>query len=131
MSGEEEKYPVPILSLLAGWLVPGAGHFLLGERARAAAFAAAVLGTFALGLAITGGNAVSWQEHPVAFVVEAPAGLATLVPVAIEVVRGQAVALADDKVKYLDLGLLFCMMAGLWNLLLAVDAYERAEERLA
>ena len=42
------------LPLIAGWLVPGAGHFLLGKWVRGSLLAASVLGMFVTGLAMQG-----------------------------------------------------------------------------
>src|SRR5258706_11098810 len=41
-------------ALLAGWLVPGAGHAVLGRVRRAALFFALIMGSFGLGLAHDG-----------------------------------------------------------------------------
>ena len=40
------------LPLIAGWLVPGAGHFLLGKWGRGSLLAASILGMFGMGLVI-------------------------------------------------------------------------------
>ena len=42
------------LPLIAGWLVPGAGHFLLGKWVRGSLLAASALGMFVTGLAMQG-----------------------------------------------------------------------------
>ena len=42
------------LPLIAGWLVPGAGHFLLRKWGRGTLLAASVLGMFVLGIAMQG-----------------------------------------------------------------------------
>ncbi len=41
-------------ALVAGWLVPGAGHAILGRVARGAVFFALIMGSFGLGLAHDG-----------------------------------------------------------------------------
>ena len=43
-----------LAALAAGWLVPGAGHALLGRMRRAAVFFALIMGSFGLGLAHDG-----------------------------------------------------------------------------
>lgn len=50
-AGEAVSMPRQIGALVAGWLLPGAGHAVLGRYRRAALFAAIVLGSFGLGLA--------------------------------------------------------------------------------
>src|SRR5206468_7473428 len=42
------------LPLIAGWLIPGAGHFLLRKWGRGALLAASILGMFILGLLMQG-----------------------------------------------------------------------------
>jgi TM2 domain-containing membrane protein YozV len=44
----------PLLTILAAWLVPGSGHFLLGRRGRGAIILATVAIMFALGLLLHG-----------------------------------------------------------------------------
>lgn len=43
-----------LLAVLVGWLVPGAGHAMLGRLRRAALFFVLILGSFGLGLAHDG-----------------------------------------------------------------------------
>jgi len=45
---------VPALVLVAGWLVPGAGHLLLGKWVRALLLFVSVLGMYLIGLALQG-----------------------------------------------------------------------------
>ena len=42
------------VALVAGWLVPGAGHALLGRARRGALFFVLIIGSFGLGLAHDG-----------------------------------------------------------------------------
>jgi hypothetical protein len=44
----------PPLVALAGWVLPGAGHWLVGERTRAIVIGATILGLFLLGLLLAG-----------------------------------------------------------------------------
>ncbi len=44
----------PALALLAGWLVPGAGHLLLGKWVRAGLLMVSIVGMFAIGIALAG-----------------------------------------------------------------------------
>ena len=45
---------LPMLCLVAGWLVPGAGHFLLRKPLRGALIAGSILTMFAVGLGLHG-----------------------------------------------------------------------------
>jgi Family of unknown function (DUF6677) len=58
VAAEPELKPYPtarrVLAVIAAWLVPGAGHLLLGKVGRAVLFFVAIAGAFALGLALHG-----------------------------------------------------------------------------
>jgi hypothetical protein len=51
-----KPYPLPrrTLAIIAAWLIPGAGHLVLGKVGRAALFFVTIAGAFALGLALHG-----------------------------------------------------------------------------
>jgi hypothetical protein len=49
-----QKSSLPWLVLFAGWLVPGAGHFLLGKWVRGTLIFASILGMYLLGLGLQG-----------------------------------------------------------------------------
>ena len=50
------------LPLIAGWLVPGAGHFLVRKPIRGALLAVSIISMFALGLAMQGKLYTSAQD---------------------------------------------------------------------
>lgn len=71
-----ERHPErlePVAGLLA-ILVPGAGHFFLGERARGLLIAAGVLGLFFGGMLIGGVDAIDSREDRIWFVGQALVG---------------------------------------------------------
>jgi hypothetical protein len=49
-----EKSSLPAMVLLAGWLIPGLGHLLLGKWIRALLLFVSILGMFLLGLGLQG-----------------------------------------------------------------------------
>ena len=51
---QQFSMPIRAVSLLASWLVPGAGHLVLGRVGRALLFFAVIVGAFFLGLALHG-----------------------------------------------------------------------------
>jgi hypothetical protein len=95
----------------------------------------AILATFAIGWWITRGHAVSWDAHPFAFVFQALTGLPAFAGGVYDVMRvgqlGEVAARLPGNaiVAVLDLGMLFTMVAGLLNLVVAHDAYDRALSR--
>jgi hypothetical protein len=50
----EEKRRTPIGLLIAGWLIPGLGHWILGKRKRAIVFAVVIFCAFVTGLLLDG-----------------------------------------------------------------------------
>lgn len=126
--------PDPILCALAAWILPGSGHLLLGMRRRGLQYMACILVTFAVGLYLTQGFAVSWESHRLAFVFQVPVGLTTGVGMLLGGSRTGGFGAAippDEVVAHMDLGLLFTMVAGLLNVLIVYDACERAVLRRA
>ncbi len=57
--------PAPVL--IAGWLVPGAGHFLLGRRPQGVVFFLAITATYLLGMFLADFTNVSPSRHPFYF----------------------------------------------------------------
>jgi len=127
------------------WLLPGAGHLYLGERFKGTAFFLLLNLLFLTGLVISHGNAISLHEedgHRYAFLAEVCVGGPSLIALAIahreELAAGmdeEAVSKVADKrrdrwvtqryidnLAWLDTGLLFCMVAGLLNLLVVFEA---------
>lgn len=107
------------LPLIAGWLIPGAGHFVLGKWVRGALLAASILVMFLLGLAMhgkiySGGgdilemlSLVGDLGNGLLYIVSRVAGLGN-------VMVQQTVA---------DWGTRFIVVAGLLNVIAAVDAH--------
>ena len=53
-SGDEVSFTRAAVAVIAGWLVPGAGHAVLGHTRRALVFFVLIAGSFGLGLAHDG-----------------------------------------------------------------------------
>src|SRR5687767_15980854 len=53
MPAPRAKIPPPVVALV-GWLVPGLGYWLIGERARALVVGGTIVGLFVLGLFLSG-----------------------------------------------------------------------------
>ena len=116
----------PALILLAGWLVPGAGHALLGKWIRAALLMASIVGMFAIGIALAGKVYTPNTGEPLdmlGFAGDLGAGL--LYFVARLLGWGQAPVL----IAIADYGTKFVVVAGLLNIVAAVDAHSLASGR--
>ena len=110
----------PALAWLLGWLVPGAGHWILGQRARGAVLFASLAGCFAAGVLIGGRGTVS-RAHPEYLVLQWGAGL----PAAAAWAAGTRTP-ADVDVSRRELGVLYTLVPALLNIVAALDAAARA-----
>ncbi|MDE3062842.1 MAG: hypothetical protein KGJ51_07245 [Acidobacteriota bacterium] len=115
------------LPLIAGWLVPGAGHFLLRKWGRGALLMLSIAGMFALGLAMQG--KVYSNAHDIldilGFVGDLGNGLLY--------VASRIFGLGADQVQITtgDYGTRFIVVAGLLNVIAAVDAHNLRTGRKA
>lgn len=107
------------LPLIAGWLVPGAGHFLLRKWGRGALLALAIVGMFCLGLAMNG--KVYTSAHDILDVL----GLLGDLGNGLLYFVTRAVGLGAEQVQVTtgDYGRAFIVVAGLLNIIAAVDAH--------
>jgi hypothetical protein len=107
------------LPLIAGWLVPGGGHFLLRKWGRGALLAASILGMFVLGLAMQG--KVYASGHDILDLLGLAGDLGNGLPYVISRMLG----LGDVQVQVTtaDYGTRFIVVAGLLNVIAAVDAH--------
>jgi hypothetical protein len=107
------------LPLIAGWLVPGAGHFLLRKWGRGALLAVSILGMFVLGIAMQG------KVYANAHDILAMLGLAGDLGNGLLYVVSRMMGLGADTVQVTtaDYGTRFIVVAGLLNVISAVDAH--------
>jgi hypothetical protein len=107
------------LPLIAGWLVPGAGHFLLRKWGRGALLAASILGMFALGLGMQG--KLYSNAHDMLDIL----GLAGDLGNGLLFVVSRLLGLGAEQVQVTvgDYGTRFIVVAGLLNVIAAVDAH--------
>jgi hypothetical protein len=107
------------LPLIAGWLVPGAGHFLIGKWLRGLLLAVSIIAMFALGLAMQGKLYTSTQDILDMLCVAGDLGSGLLYFV------GRMLGLGADPLQttVADYGTKFIVVAGLLNVIAAVDAH--------
>ena len=113
----------PLLAWILGWLLPGAGHWYLGQRARGAVLCATLVGCFAAGVLVGGRSTVSTRhpDGPAYLVLQWGAGL----PAAAAWAAGDPVPL-DVAVSRRELGILYTLVPALLNMVAALDAAARA-----
>ena len=128
------EFRVPIAGLL-GWLLPGAGHLFIGERARGVIFLATITVTFWGGVAIGGvKNTVNLQERRFWFLGQICAGGHTL---ALMAWSKQIERPADDNPQHTriiaygraeEVSVVYTAICGMLNLLIILDVLGRAEK---
>jgi hypothetical protein len=115
------------LPLIAGWLVPGAGHFLLRKWGRGALLAASILGMFVMGIAMQG--KLYSGAHDILDIL----GLAGDLGNGMLYIVSRMMGLGADPVQVTtaDYGTRFVVVAGLLNVIAAVDAHNLRTGRKA
>jgi hypothetical protein len=117
---------LPALALIAGWLIPGAGHFLLRKWIRGSLLFISILSMFLIGVALKGkiyAPNTSELLDILNFFGDLGTGLLYLISRAFDIGAPSAqIAIADYGTK-------FIVVAGLLNIMAAVDAHSLANGR--
>ena len=118
----------PTLCLIAGWIVPGAGHFLLKKPIRGILLLISIIGMFAAGVALQG-KVYSPNTGDLLDILGFAGQLGTgiLYVLARTFDWGHASVLLATA----DYGTKFIVVAGLLNIISAVDAHSLANGRKA
>jgi hypothetical protein len=119
VSAQNEAQGFVYLPLIVGWLVPGGGHFLLRKWGRGALLATAIVGMFITGLVMQGKLYANAQDVLDMLGLAGDLGNGLLFFVA------KALNLGADQVLVTtgDYGSKFIVVAGLLNVIAAVDAH--------
>jgi TM2 domain-containing membrane protein YozV len=119
VAGKKSEEGFVYLPLIAGWLAPGAGHFLLGKWVRGALLAVSIVAMFVLGLAMQG--MIYTSAHDVlgllGMVGDLGSGLLYMVS------RAMGLGAQPVETTVADYGKVFIVVAGLLNVIAAVDAH--------
>ncbi len=116
----------PWLFLALGWLIPGAGHFLLRKWVRGTLIFVSILAMFLIGMSLKGKVYQPTTSDPLemlGFIGDLGSGLPYLITHFFDL--GQSVV----KTAVADYGSKFIVAAGLLNLIAAVDAHSLATGR--
>jgi len=111
---------------LAAWAIPGAAHFWLGRRQKAAVFLVLIPLMFAIGLAARG-RLFPFDFSDPLIALEAIAELGAGVPFILASAAGQGVGQVTAPTY--EYGNAFLVVAGLLNMLVIIDAYDVAVGR--
>jgi len=116
------RSPSPFLVLVAGWLLPGGGHLLLGRRTQAIVFFVAITATFVFGMYLTDFTNVSPERHRYYFVAHVLNGAETAVATILTKNRELAEVPHHFGRATADIGALYTAVACLLNLIVAMNA---------
>jgi hypothetical protein len=125
-SADSKANRLGYMALIAGWLIPGAGHLLLKRWARGALILASISCMFVLGIMmgarLYAPNTADLLDM-LGFLGDLGSGLLYLVG------HGLGLGQAPVQVVTADYGAKFVVVAGLLNLIAAVDAHSIAVGR--
>ena len=111
----------PALVCVVSWLVPGAGHLMLGRVQKAIVFFVTLTAMFAIGLALNGRLAAfDFSDPLVGLAATANLGMGIPYFIALAMDLGQGIVTAASY----EYGNTFLIVAGLLNMLVAIDAYD-------
>ena len=119
VAGKKSDKGFVYLPLIAGWLVPGAGHFLQGKWVRGTLLAVSIVAMFALGLAMQGKLYTGAQDILDMLGVAGDLGSGLLYVIG----RGLGLGTQPIQTTVADYGTKFIVVAGLLNIIAAVDAH--------
>jgi hypothetical protein len=111
------------LPILLGWLVPGLGHWKIGQKARGMFFGVPLVALFLAGLLLSDFRCVSpFDRHPIWALTQIPGGALTIVTAALT----SSLTIQRDN-SYYSAGCLYVAVACLLNLVALCDLYDLTE----
>jgi hypothetical protein len=117
----------PVAAMLLAWMIPGLGHWYLGRRRSAVAFAVIVTLTFLAGLSFQGRLYTIEQGQPLTILATFAVFGAGLLNIAARLLsENPGGVILSATYEY---GCAYLLTAGLMNLLLVLDAFDVAKGR--
>lgn len=114
----------PALAAAASWLVPGWGHVLAGQKSKGLLVGAAVVAVFAMGMVASQGHALDRGIAPIWWIGQNLFGGGSLFAALVT-----APSQFSSYPPGYDMGVIFCTVAALMNLVVMVDAFTVVERR--
>ena len=123
---EKAVYFIGVLA----WLIPGAGHWLLGMRQRAVVIFVAICSTFLIGLILGSIELIDPQNAKAWFCAQILCGLPAIIST---LLQDSATSITDISSfgRGVDIGQVYAGVAGLLNLICILDALLRSQQLTA
>jgi len=136
-----DNMPPPLVAL-AGWLVPGAGYWLIGEKKRAITVGVTIVAIFIVGILISGIRVVEAPDMgtaggPIQKVLSRPWFIGQVLngPMGIaaawtsdQLAHSARYKTIEAKARLAEIGTLYTAVAGMLNLLTMIDSAYRAAQ---
>jgi len=110
------------IAFVLAWLVPGAGHVLLGRWKKGLSLFAMLAATYVFGLWIVGFRTVSFDDNPFYYVGQYGSGATFLLARLLG--EKKAYPLPDMQPSWFDPGLLYVCVVGLLNLVVMMNVLD-------
>lgn len=107
------------LALIAGWLIPGAAHWLYGHRHKALTFFALILTCAVAGIIIADFRFIRYADNPFYYIGQFGSGLTWLL-------NGWLTSASPKglrPVSYFEIGLLYICVGGILNLVILLNLF--------
>jgi len=139
MADLDDNFSPPLVAL-AGWLVPGAGYWLIGQKKRAITVGVTIVLVFVVGILISGIRVVQAPDMAspgnvlqkiltrpwfIGQVLNGPMGIAAAW-VSDQLAQSATYKTIEAKARLAEIGTLYTAVAGMLNLLTIIDASHRA-----
>jgi TM2 domain-containing membrane protein YozV len=120
------QFQHPALAVILGWLLPGAGHILLGQRTRGLRVMAGILGLVCVGVLIGGVDAVDSVRDKLWYMAQLGAGPIVIL---VDALNQQVARTLPQPEQFHTMGLghinaigtLYIALAGLMNIVALLD----------
>lgn len=109
----------PLVALVLGWCIPGAGHWVLGQRGKAIFFFLAIMLTFAAGVVLADFRNVKNLDNEFYWAGQLGSGLIYLIA---NIFIGHVPA-GRMPIEWYEIGLLYICVAGMLNIVLLLNLF--------
>jgi len=115
---------------VVAWLIPGAGHWLLGMRQRAVIIFVAICSTFLIGLILGSIELIDPQHAKAWFCAQILTGVPAIIATLLQDTATSITNIASYG-RGVDIGQVYAGVAGLLNLICILDALLRSQQLTA